>query len=180
MSLQGKHFAILVDNYFEQAEFDGPLNFLKDLGVEVTVVAASSKDLQAMQHVELADTFTADELLNDVNYNSYDALVLPGGAINADNLRMEPKARAWVNDFIDQNKLIAAICHAPWLLVSADVVEGHRLTSWPTLQDDIRNAGGEWVDQPVVVDDSFITSRKPEDINSFNHAIQEWFSDELI
>jgi protease I len=176
MSLTAKHIAILVDNYFEQAEFEVPLKFLKDEGVDVTVVSSAKIDLQAMEHVKLADKFRADELLDDTDIDSFDALVIPGGVINADNLRMVPKAREWVSNFIDNGKLIAAICHAPWLLVSADELEGRRLTSWPTLQDDIRNAGGEWIYQPVVVDDNLITSRKPGDLDGFNDAIKEWFN----
>lgn len=176
MSLDQIPIAILVDNYFEQAEFESPLNFLREAGADVTVVSASKKDLQAMQDVKLRDTFSADKLLEDIQYVDFEALVLPGGVVNADNLRMSAKAREWVNYMIDEYKLIAAICHAPWLLVSADAVEGRRLTSYHTLQDDIRNAGAEWIDQPVVIDYNFITSRQPEDLSAFNKAIKEWFA----
>ncbi len=169
--------AILVDNYFEQAEFEEPLQFLKANGADVSVVSSSGLNLKAMQHAEPSEEFRADTILDKVNIEDFDALLLPGGAINADNLRMVPKAREWVSDFLGQGKLVAAICHAPWLLVSADEVEGRRLTSWPTLQDDIRNAGGEWIDQSVVVDNNLITSRKPDDIGDFTGAIKKWFKD---
>ena len=175
MSIANKKIAILVDNHFEQAEFEKPLKGLKEAGAEVTVVTTDTKELQGLHHVEKGDTFTADALLGDVTTDDYDALVLPGGVVNADRLRMNKQARDWVSRFADDNKLIAAICHAPWLLVSADLVEGKRLTSYYTLQDDIRNVGGEWIDQPVVVDGNLITSRKPEDIPAFIEAIVKWF-----
>jgi protease I len=168
-----KRIAILVDNYFEQAEFEEPLRALQDAGVRVDVLGASQKDLTALQHVDRGDDFTADRLLQDATSADYDALVLPGGAINADKLRMNKKARQWINDFMDAGKPIAAICHAPWLLVSADAVEGRRLTSYYTLQDDIRNAGGEWADFPVLVDRNLITSRQPDDLPQFCDAVLE-------
>lgn len=175
MSVINKKIAILVDNYFEQAEFEEPLEQLKEAGAAVTVVATETKALQGMMHVKEGDAFTADLLLGEVNVDDYDALVLPGGVVNADRLRMNHLAREWVNHFTDSGKLIAAICHAPWLLVSADLVEGRRLTSYYTLQDDIRNAGAEWIDQPVVMDGNLITSRQPDDIPDFIEAVGEWF-----
>lgn len=174
MNIVDKHVAILVDNYFEQAELEGPLTYLKERGADVVVVSASTKDLQALNHIKKGEPFVADQLLKDVDISDFDALILPGGVVNSDNLRLNRKAQDWVNEFMDNNKLIAAICHAPWLLVSADVVEGRRLTSFPTLQDDIINAGGEWIDQPVALDENLITSRKPDDIPAFNAAIIEW------
>jgi protease I len=171
MDVSGKHVAILVHNYFEQAEFEEPLTTLKNAGAEVTVISADKKDLQGLNHVDKGDTFTADLLLDQATPEDYDALVLPGGAINADNLRMVPAAREWVTNFLDAERPLAVICHAPWVLVSADVVEGRRLTSFYTIQDDIANAGGEWVDLPVVVDGSLITSRKPDDLVQFTDAI---------
>ncbi|HEU4914866.1 MAG TPA: type 1 glutamine amidotransferase domain-containing protein [Candidatus Saccharimonadales bacterium] len=169
--MNAKRVAILVDNYFEQSEFEEPLEALRDAGFEVTVVGARSKDLQALIHVDKGDTFEADTVLSDVTTDEFDALVLPGGAMNADQLRMIEPARQWVRDFLDSGKLVAAICHAPWLLVSADEVQGRKLTSYFTIQDDIDNAGGEWVDQPVVIDYTLITSRKPDDLPAFNDAI---------
>jgi protease I len=169
--MDAKRVAILVDNYFEQAEFEEPLEALRDAGLDVTVVATQGKDLQALNHADKGDTFEADMLLEDVTTDEFDALVLPGGVVNSDKLRMVEPARQWVRDFLDGGKLVAAICHAPWLLVSADEVQGRKLTSYFTIQDDIDNAGGEWIDQPVVVDDNLITSRKPDDIPAFNEAI---------
>lgn len=166
-----KKVAILVDNYFEQAEFEAPLAALKEHNVAVDIIATKQKDLTAMQHADRGSPFTADLLLEDATADDYDALVLPGGVINADHLRMDKTARQWVCDFLDHGKTIAAICHAPWLLVSADAVEGRRLTSYYTLQDDIRNAGGEWADFPVLVDHTLITSRKPDDLPDFCNAL---------
>lgn len=173
MNITDAKIAILVDNNFEQSEFDAPLQKLKAAGAQVTVVGTSTKDLQSLQHTTKGMGFKADELLENIDPEEYDALVLPGGVVNADKLRMNTDARAWATRYIDQGKVVAAICHAPWLLVSADLVEGRRLTSYYTLQDDIRNAGGEWIDQPVVVDSNLITSRKPDDLEDFVEAIQE-------
>ena len=175
MSIAAKKIAILVDNYFEQAEFEEPLEQLRKAGAEVTVVGTSQKSLQGMQHADKGNTFRADKLLADVEHQEFDALVLPGGVVNADHLRMNSKAREWVKDFMAEGKLVAAICHAPWLLVSADVVKGRTLTSYYTLQDDIRNAHADWVDEMVVVDDNLVTSRKPDDIPAFVRSIQQWF-----
>jgi protease I len=166
-----KRVAILVDNYFEQAEFEAPLAALRKHDVAVDVIATDQKQLTALQHVDKGKGFTADLLLRDANSARYHALVLPGGVVNADKLRMNNRARQWVNSFLDDNKVIAAICHAPWLLVSADGVEGRRLTSYYTLQDDIRNAGGEWADFPVLVDRNIITSRQPDDLPEFCDAL---------
>jgi protease I len=166
--------AILVDNYFEQAEFEHPLERLKADGSQVAVIGTKTKDLQAMHHAELGGAFMADVLIDNVSADDFDVLLLPGGVMNADKLRMNTSARAWVAQFMDQGKLVAAICHAPWLLISADLVEGRRLTSYYTLQDDVRNAGGEWIDQPVVIDNDLITSRHPDDIPLFMDAIKTW------
>ncbi len=171
--------AILVYDLFEQSEFEEPLRSLKDAGFQTEVISAHKKNLQAMQHNLLGDTFRADLLLEQANPKNYRALILPGGVFNADQLRMVQKARDWIDCCIDHKTLIAAICHAPWLLVSSDAVEEHRLTSYYTLQDDIRNAGGEWVDLPVIVDGNLITSRHPGDLKKFNRAIIAWLKDNM-
>ena len=171
MSIKGKHVAVLVHNYFEQSEFEEPIGALKDAGAEVTVISADKTDLTGMQHVEMGDSFEADLLLNQATPEDYDALILPGGTINADNLRVIEEAKEWVIDFLNQEKPLAVICHAPWVLASADVLEGRRLTSYHTIRDDLINAGGDWVDQPVVIDGSLITSRRPEDLPQFNNQI---------
>ncbi len=178
MNAANKRVAILVDTNFEQAEFTGPLEALKTAGAQVTVVSSATNPLQGLKHVEKGDVFSADRALADVDPTEFDALVVPGGAINTDKLRMEEKARDWVRDFLNEGKLVAAICHAPWLLVSAHVVEGRKLTSYYTIQDDIVNAGGDWVDEAVVVDDNLITSRKPDDIPAFNKAILSFLEQE--
>jgi protease I len=169
--LTGKKVASLVDNYFEESEFTGPLNELKKAGATVEIIAPEIGELQGMNHTELADTFTAEKALDDVRIDEYDALVLPGGAVNADQIRMNEKARIWVKKFMDLGKPVAAICHAPWLLASAGQAKDRRLTSFFTIQDDMRNAGADWVDEEVVVDGNLITSRKPDDIPAFNKAI---------
>ena len=176
MDVANKKVAMLVHNYFEQSEFEEPLHDLKSAGVAVTVVAADDEPLFGMHHAKMGSKFLADLRLDDANPEDYDGLVLPGGVINADALRMVPKAREWVIDFLDAGKPVGAICHAPWLLVSADAVEGQRLTSYHTLQDDIRNAGGEWVDQKVVVDGNLVTSRKPDDLPAFTEAFLDLLS----
>jgi protease I len=173
MDITGKTVAMLVDNYFEQAELEEPMEALRDAGAEVVVIAVKDKKLQGLNHVDKGDYFDADLLLNEVSEEDYDGLVLPGGAINADSLRMVEAAQFWVRDFLEENKPVAAICHAPWVLVSADLLDGRRLTSYETIQDDIQNAGGDWVDEPVVIDGSLITSRKPDDLPAFNQALIE-------
>jgi protease I len=171
MIAQNKKVAILVSNYFEQAEFTGPLEALKGMGAQVEVISAVNEPLQGLNHVDKGESFIADRHLDEVDPNDYDALVLPGGAINADHLRMNTKAQEWVRSFLQSGKLVAAICHAPWLLVSAGVVADRTLTSFETIQDDIRNAGGTWVDKAIVTDKNLITSRKPDDVPAFNEAI---------
>jgi protease I len=169
--LTGKKVAILVDDYFEEAEFTGPLNDLKKAGATVDIVAPEAGDIHGMNHVEMADTFTANKSLDDVRIDEYDALVLPGGAINADALRMNDKAKMWVKKFLSMGKPVAAICHAPWVLASAGLAGGKKLTSFETIQDDMRNAGATWVDQEVVIDGNLITSRKPDDVPAFDRAL---------
>lgn len=173
MNIAGKHVAVLVHNYFEQAEFEEPISALKDAGAEVTIIAVNKKTLQGLNHTDKGDAFEADLLLEQASSGDYDALVLPGGAINADQLRVIGAAQDWVKDFLDAGKPVAAICHAPWLLVSADEVAGRRLTSYHTLEDDIVNAGGDWVNEPLIIDGNLITSRKPDDLPQFNDAIIE-------
>lgn len=176
MAVADKKVAILVDDFFEEAEFEDPFKTLKDAGVAVTVVSAAGRELHSLNHEKKGKTFTADVLLDDARANDFDALVLPGGAMNADHLRMVQRARDWVQDFMEKGKPLAVICHAPWVLVSADAVNGRKLTSYYTIQDDIRNAGGEWVDASVVTDGSLITSRQPDDLPAFNKAILEMLS----
>jgi len=171
--LSDKTVAILVDNYFEEAEFTGPLKALKEAGATVEVIAAEPQDghIQALNHVDMGNEFPIDKTLEEADISKYDALVLPGGAMNADQLRMQPKAREWVRAIMDAGKPLAVICHAPWVLVSAGLARGRKLTSFFTIQDDMVDAGADWVDEAVVVDGNLITSRKPDDVPAFSNAL---------
>jgi protease I len=171
--LSDKTVAILVDNYFEEAEFTGPRDALRKAGATVEIIAAEPEDghIQAMNHADLGNEFPIDKTLDEADIAKYDALVLPGGAINADQLRMQPKAREWVRDIMDDGKPLAVICHAPWVLVSAGLAKGRKLTSFFTIQDDMIDAGADWVDEEVVIDGNLITSRKPDDLPAFNDAL---------
>lgn len=172
MDLADKKVAILVHNYFEQAEFEQPLQALKDAGAEVHVISASGDhELRGLNHVDQGDSFQADWLLDEVKSADYDGLVLPGGAINADHLRMVEGARDWVRDFMAADKPLGVICHAPWVLASSGIASGKRLTSYFTIQDDMRNAGADWVDEEVVVEGNLITSRNPDDLPAFCSAL---------
>lgn len=172
-NLSDKTVAILVDNYFEEAEFTGPLKALRKAGAKVEVIAAEPEDghVQAMNHADLGNEFPIDKTLEEADINDYDALVLPGGAINADQLRMQAKARDWVRKISDTGKPLAIICHAPWVLVSAGLAKGRKLTSFFTIQDDLIDAGANWVDEEVVIDGNLITSRKPDDVPAFSNAL---------
>lgn len=170
-NLHGKKVAILVDNYFEEAGFIGPLKDLEKAGATVDIIAPEKGDIQAMHHAELGKTYQADKAIGDVRIDEYDALVLPGGTINADRLRMNDKACIWIKKFIDMDRPVAAFCHAPWALASAGVANGRKLTSFETIQDDMRNAGANWVDEEVVIDNNLITSRKTDDIPAFDKAL---------
>ncbi len=179
--LDGLQVAIIVFNYFEQVEMTSPRQALEQAGAKVTLISLNPGPLTAMNHdVDKGDTFPVDMSLDQANPNDFDALMVPGGTVNADNLRIQPKAQSFAKQFDNAGKPIAAICHAPWLLVSAGLVKGRTLTSWPTLQDDIRNAGGNRVDQQVVQDRNWVTSRGPQDLPAFNPAMVAFFSQSLV
>lgn len=166
------HVAILVDNFFEQAEFTEPKLALETAGHEVTVVTTHDDvGLTGLNHLEYGDEFEADKLIDEVRFDDYDALVVPGGVVNADNLRMNTRAQEWANHCVDHEKPLAVICHGPWLLVSAGLAKDHTMTSYFTLQDDIKNAGGAWVDLELVEDECILTSRNPDDLPAFNAAL---------
>jgi protease I len=181
MSLNGKKIAFLVaPEGVEQVELTEPWQAVeKEGGHPVLLVGGDSKTVQAFNHLDKGETFDADLPVSRAGVEDYDALVLPGGVANPDALRQVPEATAFVKGFVDSGKPVAVICHGPWTLVEADVVRGRTLTSWPSLQTDLRNAGAEWVDQEVVVDRSgpgpLISSRKPDDLPAFNHALSEIF-----
>src|SRR3954453_6700874 len=170
----GKKIAILVANEgIEQVELTEPRKALEEAGATVELIAPEAGKAQASNHLDKADTFPVDKTVGDADAGDYDGLMLPGGVANPDALRMDDDAVKLVRAFFDAGKPIAAICHAPWTLVEADVVRGRKLTSWPSLQTDIRNAGGEWVDEEVVVDQGLVTSRKPDDLEAFNDKMLE-------
>lgn len=169
--LADTHIAILVDNYFEQIEFTDPKEILENAGAQVTVISTGAEVLHGMHGAEQGDDFVPDMVLAEVDFEDFEMLLLPGGVINADKLRMNVKAREWVHHCLDNEVPLAAICHAPWLLVSAGVADGMKLTSFYTLQDDIKNAHGNWVDAQLVVDGAVITSRGPDDLPVFCGAL---------
>jgi protease I len=175
--LQGQTIAFLTANEgVEQIELTEPWQAVKDAGGTPRLLAPETGTVQAFHHLDKGDTFDVDAAVGDADAGEYDGLVLPGGVANPDNLRMHSDAVAFVRSFFDADKPVAAICHAPWSLVEAGVVDGRRLTSWPSLQTDIRNAGGDWVDEEVVVDGRLVTSRKPDDLPAFTKALTEVFS----
>ncbi len=175
-TLNGLHVAILVTDGFEQAEFAEPKAALETHGAITKVVSNRSGKVQGFHHDTKADQFSVDLTFKDADPKDFDAILLPGGAINADQLRIIPEAQRMVQSAQQDGKPIAVICHGPWLLVSAGLVKGRTLTSWPTLQDDIRNAGGIWKDQEVVVDGNWVSSRKPADLPAFNQKMIELLS----
>jgi len=152
------------------------VNALKQAGAKVEVVSTKSGQIQAFRHHDKSIMVNVDQTIDAVQPSSYDAVLLPGGALNADTLRVEPKIKSFLKQIQDAGKPIAAICHAPWELISADIVQGRTLTSYHTVQDDIRNAGGNWVDREVVVDGNWVTSRQPDDIPAFNREMLKLFS----
>ncbi len=169
--------AILVENMFEQVEMTEPRKALDQAGAQTVLVSPQQGQVQGVNHDEKGDKFAVDLLLDQAIADNFDALMLPGGVANPDRLRMNKRAMQFVKAFVDAGKPIAAICHAPWSLVEVDAVRGHRLTSWSSLQTDIRNAGGNWVDEPSVTDQNITTSRKPDDIPKFNEAMIHLFEE---
>jgi protease I len=174
--LDGMRVAVLATDGVEQAELDQPWQTLVDAGAEPELVSLESGTITAYDHIDKADTRKVDVALSDADPDEYAALVLPGGVINGDFVRADADAVAFVKAFFDSGKPVAAICHAPWVLAEADVVRGRRMTSWPSLQTDLRNAGADWVDEEVVIDGNLITSRKPDDLDAFGAAIVEQFA----
>jgi protease I len=172
--LEGKKVAFLMANEgVEQVEFEKPLEAVRDAGAEVDVIATESGQIQAFNHLDKGDKFDVDKTTGEVSANDYDGVVLPGGVANPDNLRTDAKAVGFLRDFFQAGKPVAAICHAPWMLVEADVVRDRKLTSFPSVQTDIRNAGGNWVDEEVVVDSGLVTSRNPDDLPAFCSKVVE-------
>lgn len=175
-SLAGKRVAILVTDGFEQVELTEPRKALDAAGAKTQIVSPKSGKVRGWHHHEPADELPVDVPLNQAHAQDFDALLLPGGVINPDQLRMNPDAVQFVRSFFDANKPVAAICHGPWSIVEADQARGRRITSWPSLKTDLKNAGANWVDEEAVVDGNLITSRKPQDIPAFNRGMIELFA----
>lgn len=175
--LQGMRVAILVEDAFEQAEMVEPRKALDAAGAETTLISKHTPQVQGWNHHTPSETFDVEMSLEEANPDDFDALMLPGGVVNADVIRSEPKAVQFVRRMAQEGKPIAAICHAPWILIEAGLAKGRKLTSWPSLQSDIRNAGGEWADEPLVESPGIVTSRKPDDIpKHFNPGMIRLFA----
>jgi protease I len=176
-SLKGKKVAALITNGFEQIELIEPQKALQGAGATVDIVSLERGSVRGWNRTDWGVDVAVDRTVDECRADDYDALLLPGGVMNPDKLRMNKTAVQFVRAFYDQGKPIAAICHAPWMLVEADVVRGSRVTSYPSLQTDLRNAGADWTDSEVVVDRGLVTSRKPDDIPAFNNKMLEEFAE---
>lgn len=172
-----KKVAILATHGFEQSELEVPQQKLKESGATVHVVSLKPGTIRGWDHTDWGNDVGVDAVLDEVEAADYDALVLPGGVINPDSLRTEPKAIEFIKAFHEAGKPIAAICHGPWLLAEADLLQGRRVTSYPSIQTDVKNAGGQWSDEEVVIDNTLITSRKPDDLEAFCDCIEEALAD---
>jgi protease I len=175
--LKGRKVAILATDGFEQAELMEPKRALDEAGATTHVVSIKSGEIKGWKSKDWGDSIRVDRTVDQVRASEYDALVLPGGVINPDHLRTEPKAVEFVKQFVQSGKPVAAICHGPWTLIEAGAVRGRKLTSWPSLKTDLKNAGANWVDERVVLDGNVITSRKPDDIPAFSQKIIEEIAD---
>ncbi len=176
-SLANKRVAILVDNGFEQVEMTEPRNALEAAGALTQIVSPAKYKVKGWDSTKWGQEFPVDQPLDQADPSQYDALLLPGGVMNPDKLRINQKAVNFVKAFVQAGKPIAAICHGPWTLIEAGGVRGRKITSWPSLQTDLRNAGAQWVDQEVVVDNGLVSSRKPDDIPAFNKKMVEEFAE---
>ena len=175
--LEGKKIAILVEQGFEQVELTDPRNAVEAAGALAHLISPRAGQVKGWNHSYWGNHFTVDVPLDKANPDDYDALILPGGVMNPDKLRMNPTAIQFVRAFFEAGKPVAAICHAPWTLIEADVVKGRTLTSYPSLKTDLRNAGANWVDQEVVTDHGLVTSRNPNDLPAFNRKMIEEFAE---
>lgn len=176
--LQNKKIAFLMANEgVEQVELTEPLRAVREAGAEVELLAPEAGEIQAFNHLDKGETFEADRAVGDADAGEFDGLVLPGGVANPDQLRTKEEALEFVRGFFAAGKPVGVICHGPWTLINAGVAEGRTLTSWPSLQTDLRNAGAEWVDEEVHVDQGLVTSRKPDDLEAFNAKIVEEFAE---
>jgi protease I len=176
-NLQGKRVAVLVENGFEQVEMTEPRKALEQAGARADLIAPSAGKVKGWNHTQWGDEFSVEVPLERANPRDYDALLLPGGVMSPDKLRMNAKAVQFVRSFVEDGKPVAAICHGPWTLIEAGAVRGRKMTSYPSLQTDLKNAGAQWVDQEVVVDQGLVTSRNPNDIPAFNRKMIEEFAE---
>jgi protease I len=174
--LKGTRVAILIADGFEQVEMTEPRKALDGAGAETAIVSPQGGSVRGWKFTDWGDEFPVDVALHGARPEDFDALLLPGGALNPDTLRMKPEAVAFVRSFFDANKPVAAICHGPWTVIEAGAAHGRRIASWPSIKTDLRNAGAEWVDEEAVVDGNLVTSRKPDDIPAFNRAMIEVFA----
>lgn len=179
-NLKGKHIALLVANGFEQSEMVEPKKALEDAGADVSIISPEKGKVKGWQHGNWGEEFTIDISLDKAVAEDFDALLLPGGMMNPDKLRMNDSAIEFIKHFVDANKPIAAICHGPWTLINAGMVKGYKMTSWPSIKLDLQNAGAKWVDEEVVVDKNLVPSRKPQDIPAFNKEMLKLFESEII
>jgi protease I len=178
-NLEGLRVAIIAADYFEQAELQRPKEALDDAGADTKIISVKPGEIQGVNHVEKGDKFKVDMTLTDARPDQFDAVLLPGGAVNADFLRVVPEAQHFIREFDRARKPIAFICHAPWLLVSSGLAKGRTFTSYHTIHDDVRNAGGNWVDQEVVRDRNWVSSRQPSDIPAFNGQMIALFAEAI-
>ncbi|MEO8289128.1 MAG: type 1 glutamine amidotransferase domain-containing protein [Chloroflexota bacterium] len=175
--LEGKKVAIVVANGFEQVEMTEPKRALEEAGAQTSIISPEQGKVKGWQHTVWGDEFPVDVPLQSARPEEYDALLLPGGVMNPDHLRMNPQAVQFIKAFVDSNKPIASICHGPWTLIEAGAVKGRTMTSYPSIKTDLKNAGANWVDQEVVTDNGLVTSRNPDDIPAFNRKMVEEFSE---
>lgn len=176
--LKGKKVAILATDGFEQSELKEPKKALEDEGAQVDIISIKNGKIKGWEHTDWGDEIKVDKVIEEANSDQYQMLVLPGGVMNPDKLRLENKAIDFIKTFVDSGRPIAAICHGPWTIIDAKGVKGKTMTSWPSLKNDLMNAGAEWVDKEVVRDGNLITSRKPADLKAFNREIITMLSSE--
>lgn len=179
-TLKNLKIAILATDGVEQVELSEPRKALDAAGAKTTLVSLKDGEIRGWNHTDWGETFRVDMALSKARAEDFDALLLPGGVINPDKMRMEPKAVAFVKSFLDSGKPVAAICHGPWMVLEAGGARGRRMTSWPSLKTDLKNAGANWVDQEVVTDGTLVTSRKPDDIPAFNREMIKLFANARV